>query len=132
MLYYIMVTCHSYICSLIRKFLWETRFVFLFGYLWKHWLMLTKLLEKGSLFWKILTSSTDACIIYKWTVVYWSVFGFQMYFIFDIILQFTITWPFIVELCAPQSNKSSCMMQNDTVYILMQKHWSERWLQWRE
>ena len=42
-----MVTCHSYICSLICKLLWETRFVFLFGYLWKHWLMLTKLLEKG-------------------------------------------------------------------------------------
>ena len=61
---------------------------------------------KRSLFWNILTSLTDTCIICYWTVVCWSIFSFQMFFVFDIILQFTITWPFIIVICTPQSNKS--------------------------
>ena len=40
-------------------------------------------------------------------------------------------WPFIVAIwCAPQSNKSSRAMRNETIYIPVREHWSERLLQW--
>ena len=87
-------------------------------------------LKKGVCFER--SSLTDACIICWWTVVCWSIFGFQMFFIFHIILWLTITWPFIVVTCAPQSNKSSYTMQNETVYILVLNHWGECRLQWME
>ena len=60
---YIMVTCHSYIRFTHMQIFMGNQICFLFWYLWKQWLMFIKLLEKGSLFWKILTSSTDACMI---------------------------------------------------------------------
>ena len=43
----------------------------------------------------------------------------------NIFARFTKTWPFIIVIwCAPQSNKTSRAMRNETVYIQVCKHWS--------
>ena len=117
---YSMVTCHNYILfRLVCKFLWETGFASCSIFV-KSLIDVHQIAWKRSLFWEILTSLTDACIICWWTAVCWSIFGFQMFFIFDIILWLTITWPFIVVTCAPQlsNHHIPCKMKLFTFWCL--------------